>query len=329
MSEQQTAPLQSGSLQIFSLAGIRVFVHWSWLLAAYFLINWDDNAGPVWKVLEYVGLFGIVLLHEFGHALACRQVGGKADYIVLWPLGGIAYVAPPPRPGAVLWSIAAGPLVNVVLVPATVGLCAVSQQAGWPDDYPDLARMLQTLTTINLVLLIFNMLPVYPLDGGQIVQALLWFVIGRANSLQVVSVIGVIGAVGFGLLAWNSRDWWFAILAVFIGMRAVSGFQQANLLRQRLALPRRPGLACPSCGQAPLQAPVWRCGRCGTPFDFFATQGQCPQCGERYPKAACPECGQLSPVDMWFLEAVPPATMANAPVDDRGFNEGGNLWRGN
>ena len=68
-------------------------------------------------MLEYLALFVIVLLHEFGHALACRQVGGQADQIVLWPLGGVAYVAPPPRPGATLWSIAAGPLVNVVLVP--------------------------------------------------------------------------------------------------------------------------------------------------------------------------------------------------------------------
>ena len=49
------------------------------------------------------------MLHEFGHALACRQVGGQADLIVLWPLGGVAYVNPPPRPGALLWSIAAGP----------------------------------------------------------------------------------------------------------------------------------------------------------------------------------------------------------------------------
>ena len=56
-------------------------------------------------------------MHEFGHALACRQVGGKANQIMLWPLGGVAYVSPPQRPGAMLWSIAAGPLVNVVLVP--------------------------------------------------------------------------------------------------------------------------------------------------------------------------------------------------------------------
>src|SRR5438477_7968109 len=72
---------------------------------------------PVWGVLEYLSLFVIVLIHEFGHALACRQVGGVANRIVLWPLGGVAFVNPPRRPGAYLWSIAAGPLVNVALIP--------------------------------------------------------------------------------------------------------------------------------------------------------------------------------------------------------------------
>ena len=62
-----------------------------------------------------------MLTHEFGHALACRSVGGTADNIMLWPLGGVAYVNPPQRPGATLWSIAAGPLVNVALaLPLTV-----------------------------------------------------------------------------------------------------------------------------------------------------------------------------------------------------------------
>ena len=53
-----------------------------------------------WNALEYLALFLIVMIHEFGHALACRQVGGVANQIVLWPLGGVAYVNPPQRPGA-------------------------------------------------------------------------------------------------------------------------------------------------------------------------------------------------------------------------------------
>src|SRR6478672_6964479 len=74
-----------------------------------------------WTIAEYLALFLIVTLHEFGHAMACRQVGGTANQIVLWPLGGTAYVDPPPRPGATLWSIAAGPLVNVALLPLLYG----------------------------------------------------------------------------------------------------------------------------------------------------------------------------------------------------------------
>jgi len=323
MSEQPTAPLQSGSMLLFRAAGISVFVHWSWLLAAFILIRWhsDYYASPVWSVAEYVGLFGIVLLHEFGHALACRQVGGKADYIVLWPLGGIAYVAPPPRPGPVLWSIAAGPLVNVALVPVTIGIGILSREAGWPDDYPNVARLIETLTLINLVLLIFNMLPVYPLDGGQILQALLWFVIGRARSLQVASIIGFVGAAVFVVLALRAQDWWFGMMAVFIGMCAFRGFQQAGTLRQRLELPRRQGVACPACGMAPLQGDFWRCGQCDNRFDIFDCRGQCPHCGERYPKISCPECGLLNPVDLWLPSAVPPIHRVDAPVND-GWRDG-------
>ena len=106
--------LQNGALRLVRVFGIDVFVHWSWLVVA--LIELQNRqqgryAAAHWHVIEYLSLFGIVLVHEFGHALACRSVGGKADRIMLWPLGGVAYVSPPPRPGAVLWSIAAGPLV--------------------------------------------------------------------------------------------------------------------------------------------------------------------------------------------------------------------------
>ena len=107
---------RQGSFRLFQIAGIVVFLHWSWFfVAAYEISGRSKNYSSVtFNVLEYLGLFLIVLLHEFGHALACRSVGGTANQIVLWPLGGVAYVDPPPRPGAELWSIAAGPLVNVV-----------------------------------------------------------------------------------------------------------------------------------------------------------------------------------------------------------------------
>ncbi|MEM1354747.1 MAG: site-2 protease family protein [Planctomycetota bacterium] len=109
------------SIRLFRLFGIDVFLHWTWFIAAVFIIpafHMFDSL--VYKIGIFVALFGIVTLHEFGHALACKSVGGKANRIMLWPLGGVAFVQPPQRPGAVLWSIVAGPLVNVVLVPVTL-----------------------------------------------------------------------------------------------------------------------------------------------------------------------------------------------------------------
>src|SRR6266850_4175627 len=137
-------PAKKGSLRLFRFAGIEVYLHWSWfLVAAYEVQSRGRSYGSLaWNALEYLALFSIVLLHELGHSLACRQVGGKADQIVLWPLGGVAYVAPPPRPGATLWSIAAGPLVNVMLFPILSIICFVGKHFGWPDNLPDTYQFL-------------------------------------------------------------------------------------------------------------------------------------------------------------------------------------------
>ena len=112
-------PNHSGSIRFFRFAGIQVFVHWSWFVVAVLSISArrGSYSSVTWNVAEYLALFLIVLLHEFGHTFACRQTGGQANQIVLWPLGGVAYVNPPQRPGPTLWSIAAGPLVNIALVP--------------------------------------------------------------------------------------------------------------------------------------------------------------------------------------------------------------------
>jgi Zn-dependent protease len=220
--------LTAGSFSLFRIAGIQVNVHWTWLLVAYFEIGSRVNnyQSMAWNVIEYLSIFGIVLLHEFGHALACRQVGGQANRIMLWPLGGVAFVQPPPRPGALLWSIAAGPLVNVVLAPVTVVAVALAQVAGLKDTQPDFAHFLYSIAVINLVLLIFNLLPIYPLDGGQILQALLWFVVGRARSLMISGILGLAAAAGMVVLALvYLQDTWLALLAAFVAWQAWRGFR--------------------------------------------------------------------------------------------------------
>src|SRR5437868_14179000 len=139
------------SLRLFRFSGIDVFLHWSWFVVAIFEINGRNGrySSISWNIAEYLALFAIVLMHEFGHALACRQVGGNANRIVLWPLGGVAYVDPPPRPGATLWSIAAGPLVNVVLVPVLLVALSACRSAGLAATAPDLFRLLRSIAWIN------------------------------------------------------------------------------------------------------------------------------------------------------------------------------------
>lgn len=188
---------------------------------------------PFWNVAEYAGLFLLVLLHEFGHSLACRQVGGFANQIILWPLGGVAYVAPPPRPGATLWSIAAGPLVNVALVPVFMVLTYAANHFGLKFINPNLYELLTTLAVVNLGLLIFNMLPIYPLDGGQILRSLLWFWIGPVKSLKVATGIGFVGAAALVALALTYMNFFLGIMAAFMLMQCFASWKHARMMADR------------------------------------------------------------------------------------------------
>jgi len=297
-------PTPQGSIRLFRFAGIDVYLHWLWLLGAVYFVNGLE----IWSVLEYLALFFIVLLHEFGHALACRQVGGKANQIVLWPLGGVAYVSPPPRPGAMLWSIAAGPLVNVILAPILTGAWLLVIGMGWPDTLPGPYRFVQTVCVTNYVLLCFNLLPIYPLDGGQILQSLLWFILGRARSLMVAVVIGFVGVIGLCLLAVvffvsgaKQNAMMLGLISVFVLLNFWRGLFVARQLAKIAKLPRRAGYACPECKQPPIMGPIWRCATCLNTFDTFETHAVCPKCGTAFPTTRCPECGTGHPFDEWLV----------------------------
>ncbi|HVS51804.1 MAG TPA: M50 family metallopeptidase [Opitutaceae bacterium] len=303
---------QSGSLRLFRFAGIQVYLHWSWFVVA--LIELSSRAkqygSPFWNVAEYLALFAIVLLHEFGHALACRSVGGKAEQIVLWPLGGIAFVSPPMRPGAVLWSIAAGPLVNVVLAPILFGLVWLGSHLGWTETMPDLTSFVFAVAITNAVLLVFNLMPVYPLDGGQIVQSLLWFWLGRARSLFVSAILGLVGVSALGVYALWRQSLWYGFMALFLGQRCLAGLRYARGLSALAKVPRHPGFACPSCHEPPPGGPMWLCGSCGQRFNPFSTAAVCPHCSTRQPATMCAFCGVENPIEAWSASSpaagVPP-----------------------
>jgi len=311
-------PTRQGSIRLFRLFGITVYLHWAWFIAIYYFISQVKGySSPVWSVLECLSLFGIVLIHEFGHQLACRSVGGQTHDIILWPLGGVAYVSPPQRAGAQLWSIAAGPLVNVILFPLLMALWLFGRSAGWEDTNHDAYHFVFTLFCINAVLLIFNMMPIYPLDGGQILRSLLWFVFGRAKSLMIASIIGFIGVAGLIVLAIlnflsattaseQRQAMWLGIMAVFILMNCWGGLMQARALAKVANAPRREGFACPVCKTAPPLGAIWRCGKCRQSFDTFETQGVCPHCQTQYAATSCPECGSQRPISEWMTSSSAP-----------------------
>lgn len=294
----------SGSIPLFRVAGIRVYLHWAWFIMAWIMV-WPyapNYTRMGWAFAGYAGLFLIVLLHEFGHAFATRQTGGKADEILLWPFGGVAYVQPTPRPAAHLWAIAAGPLVNVALIPVIFGLMWLRRATGFTAEIPAAREFLIDLHDINLRLLIFNMLPLYPLDGGQILRSLLWFKLGQARSLYVATIISFVGipALGFWAYTQNPGQWiWILVMGGYILQGCIQSFKHAQALLALEKRPRHRGFACPSCHQAPPGGPIWRCSQCGNGFDPFSTRAVCPHCQTAQEATLCPHCGTASPIARW------------------------------
>ena len=305
---------RQGAIHLFRFSGIDVFLHWSWFLVAVYEIQ--SRAGSyssvLWNILEYVALFVIVLTHEFGHALACRQVGGRANQILLWPFGGVAYVDPPPRPGATLWSITAGPLVNVALAPILYGLYLFALSAGWAHSMRDVFLLITSVLWIDIGLLIFNILPIYPLDGGQMLRSLLWFVLGRARSLLVATVLGLIGIAGFIVLAVVRQELWLGLISVYLMMSCWGGLRHAQSLLKLSKIPRRENFTCPTCKTSPPIGTYWKCANCGQSFDTFASNAACPNCRMQFPVTQCLDCGRAAPLNDW----APHATVGSPLVID-------------
>lgn len=283
--------MKLSTIPLFRFRGIPVQLHWSWIVVGIIEVAWrSDTYGHWgWNVAEYLMLFSIVLLHEFGHALACRQVGGTVDRILLWPLGGVAQVRPPQRPAPQLWSIVAGPLVNLVLVLPALLVWLLLPQALLSED---VTHALTSFIVINLALFVFNMLPVYPLDGGQVLRSLLWFIIGRERSLLVAAGLGLVASLGGGVAAavWL-QDPWLVAIGAFAAWRSWVGIRSARAQQALTDLPTHPFARCPHCGEAPPAGPIIRCpnGHLVAPYDAHPA-GRCFLCDEAVASVPCIHC---------------------------------------
>ncbi len=219
---------------IGSLFGIRIQIHILFLIyIAIELLRSTAAEIGFWPQFRFLGmLFGIVLLHEFGHCFGARYVGGSANRILMWPLGGLAYVAPPHRANAHLLTAAAGPLVNVVfcVVSAAVLAAGAGTLTAIPWNpfayYAPLSLAFAIIDTpwmfwvyqffyVNYFLLLFNLIPSFPLDGGQMFQAVCWRFTGYRRSMLIATTVGMVGAIALGCIGLFTQNFLLIGIAVF------------------------------------------------------------------------------------------------------------------
>lgn len=217
----------NGSFRIGQLFRINIRVHVLFLIYIAFRLI---TAGAHWQFYGmFLGmLFGIVLVHEFGHCLGARAVGGDARDILMWPLGGLAYAYAPMRPWPQFVTVACGPLVNLVfcLISGAVvvgytglwGLILLNPFEGimLPRDMNWLAG-LWIFYQVNLMLLMFNLLPIYPLDGGQLFQAFIWPFVGLQRATLIACYVGIAGCVMLGMWGLRGGGQMLLFIAVFGG----------------------------------------------------------------------------------------------------------------
>lgn len=204
------------SIPLFRVAGTSVRVQYTLLLLLIALgtsASYHNSAAAAGQRLSFVALaFLSILAHEFGHVAAARLFGIRTPTVMLWPLGGYARLERAPRGlGAQVVIAAAGPLANlaIALGVSLPGGGTLSFGAMRGDLWLDLAR-------INLMLAVFNLLPIYPMDGGQILRALLLPVLGEGRTAAVMRWSGRAGAVLLGVLGAYFRDPLLVLVGLFI-----------------------------------------------------------------------------------------------------------------
>jgi Zn-dependent protease len=224
------------TLKLGSIAGIRLQIHWTFSLIIVWVLATSLLAGKDWlaaiaSVAFVLILFGCVILHELGHALAARWYGIPTRDITLLPIGGVARLERMPRkPSQELVVALAGPAVNVVIAAAL--FATLAPVGAWGLALPGgSGTFLQQLMFVNVALVVFNLLPAFPLDGGRVLRALLAMFLNYSRATRVAATVGQVCAVGLGFLGLFNPMLLFIGLFIFFGAAAEA--QQVGM-QQRL-----------------------------------------------------------------------------------------------
>jgi Zn-dependent protease/CBS domain-containing protein len=241
-----------GSWRIGRLFGIEVRIHWTFLL----LVGWvlysrlgDGATLPAALLtLGFVfAVFGCVVLHECGHALAARRYGIGTKDITLLPIGGLARLDRlQEEPGREFVVAIAGPLVNVGIAavialglwigPGFGGLNAMAE--GSAAD-PLAGHFIESLLAVNLFLVAFNLLPAFPMDGGRVLRAILAMRLDHVRATRIAASVGRFMAIGFAILGLLAGNPFLLFIALFVFLGATAESRHEELRWAMRGLPVR------------------------------------------------------------------------------------------
>ena len=216
------------SLRLGKLFGIDLFVHGTFWLLPLLVLFTGLSAGATpaalgGEVAFILAVFGCVVLHELGHALAARAYGVGTRDITLYPIGGVASLERmPEKPGQEIAIALAGPAVNFVIAGALfAGLVGGAILTPWVTPSADDAGLLTfaaKLMWANLVLAVFNLLPCFPMDGGRVLRAVLATRLSRVRATEIAVGVGTVVAVGFVVAGLTLPHFGLLLLAVVVWM---------------------------------------------------------------------------------------------------------------
>jgi Zn-dependent protease/CBS domain-containing protein len=234
------------SWKIGRVFGIQLQIHatfWlllAWVVFAQFMIG-RGMAAALAEVIFVILLFGIVVLHELGHALTARAYGIRTRDITLLPIGGVARLERiPEKPLQELAIAVAGPAVNVVLAAVLfVGLQFAFGPLGLLDMLSLDGGLLEKLFWVNVVLAVFNLLPAFPMDGGRVLRALLALNMNYARATRIAATVGMAMAVLFGVAGFFGIPGFlppqpFLVLVAFFVW--AGAWQENQMVQMRFAL---------------------------------------------------------------------------------------------
>jgi Zn-dependent protease/predicted transcriptional regulator len=231
------------SWKIAEFAGIGVYVHATFLLLVFWVIalHWGQDAAAVVEgVLFVLAIFGCIVMHEFGHALTAKHYGIRTRDITLLPIGGLARLERmPDDPRQELMVALAGPAVNVVIAAILFVAIEVLGRVNWPARFEQLepvfwgpGSFLFNLMAVNIFLVLFNLIPAFPMDGGRVLRGLLATRLDYVRATNIAAYVGQFIAFLFGLVGLFSNPF-LVFIALFVYIGAT---QEAGMVQMKAAL---------------------------------------------------------------------------------------------